>query len=582
MIGLEIHAELKTKTKMFCDSLNDPDEKHPNINVCPICMGHPGCLPVTNEDAVKKVIMAGLALGCKIEKDTFFERKNYFYPDLPKGYQISQYQKPLCYNGYLDLRPTSDVLRTSDVKVPLGGTSQIGKRIRITRIHLEEDAGRLYHLPGDPDASVGASYSLVDFNRAGVPLMELVTEPDLESGQEVRKFAEELQLIWRYLGVSDADMEKGQMRVEVNISLTNSDGSWGTKVEVKNINSIKFAADAVDYEIKRQTEILSKGRGEEFGILSEVRYWDDKNKETKTISSYNTETLNPDDFDLNISTPDYAESVTNTERPKQETRGWDENKKATFSQRSKEEAHDYRYFPEPDLPPIRIADGRASPALSERGGPPTTEIFIDDIKTLIPELPQQRRERFAKQYGLPERDIELFTTNRSLGNYFEQVASELLSFDKLDHLKKPEAEHQSKLFKLASNYIITELKRMAEEVYAEPSDTKVSPEMLADLVVRIFHGEVSSSGAQAVLKEMFATGATPEKVIEEKDLAQLSNVGDLEMAVDKVVADNSKAVEDYKKGKKASLKFLIGMVVKETRGRANPQIVEELLKKSLH
>src|SRR3990167_10621572 len=229
IIGLEIHAELNTKTKMFCDSINDPNEKHPNFNICPICISHPGTLPVINREAVEKVILAGLAMNCSIAEDSFFERKNYFYPDLPKGYQISQYQKPFCEKGQLTLKS--------------------GKKIDITRIHLEEDAGRLYHLPGK-------DYSLVDFNRAGVPLMELVTEPDFENGQEVRKFAEELQLIWKYLGVSDADMEKGQMRVEVNISLTGNDGKWGTKVEIKNLNSIKFAADSVDYEIKRQTELL--------------------------------------------------------------------------------------------------------------------------------------------------------------------------------------------------------------------------------------------------------------------------------------------------------------------------------------
>lgn len=520
VIGLEIHAELNTKTKMFCDSLNDPDEKHPNVNICPVCVGHPGTLPVANEDAVKKVIMAGLALGCEIEKDTFFERKNYFYPDLPKGYQISQYQKPLCYGGYLGISLKDQSLKTKAYESGLSPSSLSFKRIRITRIHLEEDAGRLYH-------PVGKDYSLIDFNRAGVPLMELVTEPDIESGEEVRKFAEELQLILRYLGVSDADMEKGQMRVEVNISLSPSTSTssqdsvpmgsgrapslLGTKVEVKNINSIKFAADAVDYEIKRQTELL----------------------EAK-------------------------------EKVKQETRGWDENKKATFSQRSKEETQDYRYFPEPDLPPLHFEGSD-----------------IEEIKSRLPELPQQRRERFARQYALPERDIELFTANKLLGNYFEQVASELLSFDKLDHLKKPEAEHQSKLFKLASNYVITELKRMAEEVDAEPSDTKIMPEMLADLVVRIFHGEVSSSGAQTVLKEMFATGTMPGKIIEEKDLVQLSNIGDLEMAVDKVVADNPKAIADYKKGKEASVKFLIGIVMRETKGKANPQVVEEVLEKRL-
>src|SRR3990167_4992662 len=302
VIGLEIHAELKTQTKMFCDSLNDPDEKHPNINVCPICMGHPGTLPVINQEAVKKVIMAGLALNCKIAEGTFFERKNYFYPDLPKGSQI----------------PDND--QNSNTK-----------KIRVTRIHLEEDAGRLYHLP-DKD------YSLVDYNRAGVPLMELVTEPDFENGLEVRNFASELQLMWQYLNFSEANMEKGEMRIEVNISLTNPDGSWGTKVEVKNLNSIKFAADAVDYEIKRQKELLEAG-----------------------------------------------------EKISQETRGWDENKKATFSQRSKEEAHDYRYFPEPDLPPLKF-----------------TLAQIELIKDGLVELPSQRRVRFAL-YGLTEAQIEIFT-----------------------------------------------------------------------------------------------------------------------------------------------------------------------------
>lgn len=490
VIGLEIHAELKTQTKMFCDSLNDPDEKHPNINVCPICMAHPGTLPVINMAAVKKVVTAGLALNCKIAEDTFFERKNYFYPDLPKGYQISQYQKPLCYDGWLEVN---------------------GKKFRITRIHLEEDAGRLYHLPAGQAGPSEGDYSLVDYNRAGVPLMELVTEPDFENGEEVKKFAEELQLMWRYLEVSDANMEKGQMRVEVNISLTNPDGSWGTKVEVKNINSVKFAADAVNYEIKRQTELLEAG-----------------------------------------------------EKVKQETRGWDEFKKQSFSQRSKEEAHDYRYFPEPDLPPLHFGNKD-----------------IEEMRSKIFELPQARRVRFKEQYGLPDNDIEVFTLNKSLGDYFEHTASELLSFDKLDHLKKPASEHQAKLIKLASNYLITEIKRMADEVSAEPADTKIMPEMLADLVVRIFHAEVSSSGAQTVLKEMFATGKKPGEIIKEKDLEQVSDTGELNQAVAKVIADNPKAVEDYKKGKEASLKFLVGMAMRETRGKANPQIVEEILKQML-
>ena len=519
VIGLEIHAELKTKTKMFCDSLNDPDEKHPNINVCPICMGHPGTLPVINYEAVKKVIMAGLALNCKISEDPFFERKNYFYPDLPKGYQITQYQKPLCEGGWLDIKTN-----------PSTGSGL--KRIRITRIHLEEDAGRLYHLPGK-------DYSLVDYNRAGMPLMELVTEPDLETGLEVKKFAEELQLILRYLGASDADMEKGLMRVEVNISLSPSTSSGqapsslGTKVEIKNLNSIKAASDGVDYEVKRQTELLDAG-----------------------------------------------------EKVVQETRGWDDSKKATVSQRSKEEAHDYRYFPEPDLPPLKF-----------------TPTQIDAIRDGLLELPSQRRARFA-QYGLTEAQIEIFTVARHLGDYYEHVATELDSSAKDFHIKRglkgefpteipgfaPEPSPRSephlsrRLHELSANYIITEFPSLMNARGLEIDDLegfKISPEAFAELMVLIFHEELSSTGAKVVLKEMAETGLHPEQIMKEKNLGQVSDKGELETVVDKIVANNPKAVEDYKKGKEASLKFLIGMVMRESGGKANPQTVEEIIKRKL-
>src|SRR3989344_5942265 len=500
VIGLEIHAELKTKTKMFCNSLNDPDEKHPNINVCPICLAHPGTLPVINIEAVKKVIMAGLALNCKIAEDTFFERKNYFYPDLPKGYQITQYQKPLCEGGHLDIA---------------------GKKIKITRIHLEEDAGRLYHIEGK-------DYSLVDYNRAGVPLMELVTEPDFEIAQEVKKFAEELRLILKYLGASDADMEKGLMRVEVNISLTGDDGpstllrasKLGTKVEIKNLNTIKFAADAVDYEIKRQTELLDAGK--------------------KVV---------------------------------QETRGWDENKKATFSQRSKEEAHDYRYFPEPDLPPLKF-----------------TLAQIELIKDGLVELPSQRSVRFAR-YGLNDTQIEIFTVARHLGDYYEHVATELDSVAKDFHIKKrlkgefPNEPHLGRrLHELSANYIITEFPVLMSAKGLEIDDLegfKISSEAFAELMVLIFHKELSSTGAKAVLKEMAETGLHPEQIMKEKNLGQMSDASELETTVDKAVANNEQAVEDYKKGKEASLKFLIGIVMRDSKGRANPQMVEEILKNKL-
>src|SRR3989344_3301717 len=324
-IGLEIHAELKTNSKMFCGCKNDPDEKRPNVNICPTCTAQPGTLPVANEEAIKKVIKTGLALNCKITEESKFDRKNYFYPDLPKGYQISQYDQPLCQKGYLKID---------------------GRKIEITRIHLEEDTGSLLH----PD---GADHSLVNLNRAGVPLMELVTEPDITSVIEAKKFAEELQLIFRYLGVCDADMEKGLMRVEVNISVSKTK-KFGTKVEIKNLNSFKAVQKAIDFEIARQTEVLEGG-----GMVV------------------------------------------------QETRGWHDKKEITFSQREKESAHDYRYFPEPDLPPLHFE-----------------KKYIGEIKASIPELPAGKRKRFAKEYGLEAAQIELFTVNQGLGNYFEAVASE--------------------------------------------------------------------------------------------------------------------------------------------------------------
>ena len=304
IIGLETHVELNTKTKMFCSCPNDPDEKRPNVNICPTCTAQPGTLPVINEEAVKKVIKTGLALNSQIPEYSKFDRKNYFYPDLPKGYQISQLYQPLCKEGFLEID---------------------GRKIRIREVHLEEDTGRLVH----PE---GADYSLVDFNRAGIPLMELVTEPDITSAKEARRFAETLHLILHYLDVSDADMEKGQMRVEVNISVS-GDEKLGIKVEIKNLNSFRTVERGIDYEIKRQTELLESG---------------------KKIS--------------------------------QETRGWDDVKGITVSQREKEEAHDYRYFPEPDLPPLYLG----------------TPSYINEIRAEIPELPQQRRERFAKEYQLPE------------------------------------------------------------------------------------------------------------------------------------------------------------------------------------
>jgi aspartyl-tRNA(Asn)/glutamyl-tRNA(Gln) amidotransferase subunit B len=472
-IGLEIHIELKTRSKMFCSCKNDPNEKHPNINICPVCLGHPGTLPVINREAVRKTIKTGLALNCEISRHTFFERKNYFYPDLPKGYQISQYSTPICKNGFLEID---------------------GKKIRIRRVHLEEDTGRLIH---------EKDYSLVDFNRAGVPLMELVTEPDIESPKEARKFAEELQLILRYLDVSDADMEKGQMRVEANISLSSKKGALGTKVEIKNLNSFKAVEKALEYEIERQRKILESGK--------------------KVI---------------------------------QETRGWDPAREITFSQREKEEAQDYRYFPEPDLPPLEI-----------------TQEMVDEIRGEIPELPRQKRERFKKEYNLDEKSIEIFVKNKDFGEYFEKVVSEFTP-----NLPK---EKLLRLIKLATNYLTTDLLGLLKGASVSGEDFLITPENFAEFIELIDEGKISSKIAKIVLEEMFRTGADPSQIIEEKGLVLIADEAEIEKIVYQVISENQKAVSDFKKGKENALEFLIGQVMRKTKGKANPKIAKEILTRIL-
>ena len=461
-IGLEVHVELKTNSKMFCSCANDPLERHPNVNVCPICLGHPGTLPVINEEAVNKVIKTGLALNCEISEYSKFDRKNYFYPDLPKGYQISQYDQPLCANGYLEVRP------------PVGGRTS---RIRIRRVHLEEDTGRLVHEKDN---------SLVDFNRAGVPLMELVTEPDLKSAQETKAFSQELQLILRYLGVSDADMEKGQMRVEVNISL---DG--GPKVEIKNLNSFRAVERAIEYETERQAK----------------------------------------------------ENVI------QETRGWDDAKGVTKSQRLKEEARDYRYFPEPDLPPLHISAE-----------------LIQGLQAEIPELPQQRRERLRKEYGLAENETGIFVQNKDLGEYFEKAMSEL---------------GEARLAKLCANYIITDLLGLLNGASVTGEDFRITPEDFAEFIGLISEGKLSSKMAKEVLSEMFSKGSDPSHIIEDRGLVQISGESELVKIVEEVISQNPKAVEDFKKGKENSLQFLIGQAMAKTKGRANPALLRQVFYKSL-
>ncbi|MCX6721456.1 MAG: Asp-tRNA(Asn)/Glu-tRNA(Gln) amidotransferase subunit GatB [Candidatus Staskawiczbacteria bacterium] len=474
-IGLEIHAELKTNSKMFCSCKNDPDEKRPNYNICPVCTAQPGTLPVANEEAIKKVIKTGLALNCTVSEDSKFDRKNYFYPDLPKGYQISQYDKPLCVGGYLEVE---------------------GRKIRITRIHLEEDTGSLMH----PE---GADYSLVNLNRAGVPLMELVTEPDISSGKEAREFAQELQLILKYLGVSDADMEKGQMRVEVNISISKG-AKLGTKVEIKNLNSFKVVEKAVDFEIKRQEEVLEAG-----------------------------------------------------DKVVQETRGWHDKKEITFSQREKEEAHDYRYFPEPDLPLMHF-----------------DKDYVKEIKLIMLELPEQKRERFKKEYGLDNASVEFFVVNKDLSEYFEKVISEFDAW-----LEAEGEEGKKRTYKLVANYLISDVQGLLEGKEFVETEFKITPENFAEFVKMIYKNEISSKVAKAVLLEMFNTGVDPSDIVDDNNWRQMSDDSELEKIIKDVVAKNPKAVEDYKAGKQNSLQFLVGQVMAATRGTASPEKVRSLLKK---
>lgn len=491
VIGMEVHVELKTKSKMFCDSKNGMSassadkglEREPNVNICPVCTGQPGTLPVPNRQAIEFVQLAGLAMNCEIALKSKFDRKNYFYPDLPKGYQISQYDKPLCQNGVLEI---------------LNLKSQISKKIRITRIHLEEDTGKLIH-------PKGVDYTLVDFNRAGVPLMELVTEPDIESGEEARLFCQKLQQICRYLEISDADMEKGHMRCEVNLSLykKGEDKMSGTKVEVKNINSFKFVEKAIQYEIERQTELLEAGK----------------------------------------------EVV-------QETRGFDSNRGITVSQRVKESAHDYRYFPEPDIPPFKF-----------------TNEYVEELKRKLPELPDKKAERFKKEYELPDDDVAILVSDKHLAAYFEDVISELKEKVECGEFELDE----NKAIKLAANYMIVEIRKHLVEHDHDIADLKITPENYAELICIVGSGKINSSAAQAVLLEMYKTGGDPSQIIESKNLAQMDSEEELEKIIDEIIADNQKSVSDYKAGKENALKYLLGQIMSATKGRANPNLAAKLL-----
>lgn len=462
-IGLEIHAELKTNSKMFCGCKNNPDEKTPNTNICPVCMAHPGTLPVINAEAVKSVVKVGLALGAKIADFTEFDRKNYFYPDIPKSYQISQYKYPIVSGGELN-------------------------GVKITRVHLEEDTATSKHDRGD--------FSLVDFNRAGVPLMELVTEPVIHSAKEAGDFGRELQLLLRYLGVSEANMEKGQMRVELNISVSDDPNKFGTKIEVKNINSFKAVEKAAEYETKRMIELIESG------------------EKDKIV---------------------------------QETRGWDETKQSTFSQRVKENANDYRYFPDPDLPKLFLS-----------------EIFnTEELRKNLPELPQAKRIRYENDYGIKKEDIESYITDQELGSWFEKVATILNDKDKI---------------KTASNYITSDflgLKKINPDIKIPRENN------FAELIQMIFDNKVSSRAAKNILAIITTEDASPMKIAEEKDLLQKNDEGALKEIIQKIIDNNKEVVETYKAGKENAIMSLVGQVMKETKGSANPQIALKLLKEFL-
>lgn len=481
VIGMEIHCEMKTESKMFCACRNGLGlEREPNVHICPVCTGQPGALPVPNVQAIAFVQRVGLSLGCRVNRKSKFDRKNYFYPDLPKGYQISQYDEPLVEAGALDID---------------------GERVGITRIHMEEDTGKSQH-----DAKTGAT--LVDLNRSSVPLMELVTEPDIASGEQARKFCQRLQQILRYLEVSDADMEKGQMRCEANISL-HKDGEEklsGTKVEVKNLNSFRSVERAIAYEIKRQTEVLEAG-----------------------------------------------------EKVVQETRGWDDNRQLTFSQRKKESAHDYRYFPEPDIPPMEF-----------------TEEYVESLRRSLPEMPEAKRDRFVAEYGASIADAEILVADKFFAEYFERVMSEI-SEKKASH----ELENIEKAQKLAINYTLTELRKHLVENNEDIREVRITPENFAELIGLIVDGKINSSAAQTVLAEMYATGGDPSTIIAEKNLAQTSDAGELEGVVAKILSENAQSVADFKNGKQNALQYLVGQVMAATKGKANPQIARQILEKTL-
>jgi aspartyl-tRNA(Asn)/glutamyl-tRNA(Gln) amidotransferase subunit B len=482
VIGLEVHAQLTTRSKMFCRCSADYSGAEPNTHVCPVCMGLPGVLPTINAAAVERTIMTGLALNCEIPLRAKFDRKNYPYPDLMKGYQISQYDMPLCRNGHLD--------------VEVNGQT---RRIRVNRVHLEEDTARSLHRQD----SMGEGYSLIDVNRAGMPLMEIVTEPDARSPAEAVAYLTRLHQILRYLGVSDARMEEGSFRCEPNLSLRPVGSSdLGAKVELKNLNSFRAALRGMEFEVERQTKLLNSGV-----------------------------------------------------RVVQETRGWREESGETVSQRSKEFAHDYRYFPEPDLPPLAV-----------------TPEYVEQIRLRLPELPDVRKRRFMESFGLGAYEAGLLTESRTKADFFESALG----------VFAPAAEgRRLQRAKLVSNWVLGDLSRLLNAAGIDIAESRLKPSQLADLITMVEENKISGTAAKEVLNVSFETGQDPQTVVQERGLGQIEDTEAVATAVKTVIAANPKPVADYRAGKAEAIKFLVGQVMRETRGRANASQVQELLQSEL-
>jgi aspartyl-tRNA(Asn)/glutamyl-tRNA(Gln) amidotransferase subunit B len=471
VIGLEVHAQLLTKSKMFCSCSTDYAYAAPNTHVCPICMGMPGVLPVINQQAVAYTIMTALALNCTIPEYSKFDRKNYPYPDLMKGYQISQYDVPLSKNGYLAIEHDGQI-----------------KRIGITRVHLEEDTARLLHYDG---------YSLVDINRSGTPLMEIVSEPDIRSPEEARLYMQKLREILVYLGVSSGRMEEGSLRCDANVSVRpRGQQKLGVKTEVKNMNSFRSVERALAYEAQRQIELLRTGQP----IL-------------------------------------------------QETRGWVETKGITVSQRSKEYAHDYRYFPEPDLPPLLIS-----------------RAWVEELRAQLPELPDARRVRYMDEYGLSAQDANILTEEKALGDYFERVVA------------APQMDDRKVRAKAAANLVLNDVVRLLKANSISIQESRLSPAASANLLDLLDKERITGKQAKEVLEEAFASGKMPDTIVKEKAIEPpISDQGALERIIEEVIANNSKAVSDYRAGKTNALQALIGQVMKQTRGQAKADIVRTIL-----